>query len=154
MSNIFSLPLRFGPARSQGWARRLSHLIRLHCFGGDRDRRRRLDGSKPVESLSREGQRILGGDCQLHNVLREIGKRRARVFAKSGELSEIAGMRAMAAETRAARCLSKSRQSTTATLLWRHRFSTHRRQMCSKYYARMAMPSASPATKPSRAARA
>ena len=49
-----------------------------------------------VESLSREGQRILGGDASFSTVLREIGSDERAWFAQNGEVSVIAGMRAMA----------------------------------------------------------
>jgi len=49
-----------------------------------------------VESLAREGQRILGGDASFTTVLREISDDERKWFAQSGKVSEIAGMRAMA----------------------------------------------------------
>lgn len=49
-----------------------------------------------VESLAREGQRILGGDVSFTTVLREIDTQEREWLAGSGAMSEIANMRAMA----------------------------------------------------------
>ncbi len=49
-----------------------------------------------VDSLSREGQRILGGDASFTTVLRELGAPERQWLAQRGTVSEIAQMRAMA----------------------------------------------------------
>lgn len=96
MSNIFSLPLRLALRDLKGGLAGFRIFIACIVLGvtaivGVGSTARSL-----VESLSREGQRILGGDVSFTTVLREIGNDERGWFAKSGELSEIAGMRAMA----------------------------------------------------------